>query len=116
MRYLRTKLATDWPRKEPWQVKLISCILFFIPRANPDYDRKMHLVKEWLIEFEDHDTPWREIAIGADGTPLFAGPGNGNYGFWLDTNMKYENFEGDTIDKSEFERLWKISGVTTPET
>lgn len=115
MKYLRTKQATDWPEKEPLKIKLVRCLLFFIPRANPGYDPKMHLVKEWLIEFQDDDTPFREIALGAEGTPVFAGPGNGNCGFWLDVNMKYEDFEGVPVDQSEFERMWSISGVPMPE-
>jgi hypothetical protein len=107
-------MATDWPEKEPWQVKVIKTILFFIPKANPGYDSKMHLVKKWLIEFEEKDgelTPWREIGLDADGAPLFAGPNKKNYGFWLDTNMKYKDFTGDPIEKEEFERFWNLSGV-----
>ncbi len=42
---------------------------------------------------------------------MFAGPDKTNYGFWLDTNMKYEDFEGEPIDKDEFERYWSLSGV-----
>lgn len=117
MKYLSTSMATDWPKKEPWQVKVIKTILFFVPKANPGYDSKMYLVKNWLIEFtEDKDgelTPWREIALDAKGNPVFAGPDKINYGFWLDTNMKYKDFKGEPIDKEEFERLWRISGVET---
>ena len=107
-------MATDWPKKDSWQVKVIKGILFFIPKANPGYDSKMHLVKKWLIEFVEEDgelTPWREIALDSNGNLVFAGPDKRNYGFWLDTNMKYEDFNGKTIDKEEFERYWRISGV-----
>ena len=109
-------MSTDWPEKEPWQVKVIRVILFFIPKANPGYDPKMHLVKKWLIEFEEGDgefTPWREIALDNMGNVVFAGPDNTNYGFLLDTNMKYEDFEGEPIDKDEFEKYWSLSGVET---
>lgn len=114
MRYLSTTIATDWPKKEPWQFKLLRAALFFMPQANPDYDSNMHLVKRWLIEFIYADgklLPWREIALGADGKPVFAGPNKRNYGFWLDTNMTYGDFEGEEIGKEEFERYWKLSGV-----
>ncbi len=63
MRYLSTTVATDWPEKESWKVKVIRAILFFIPKANPRYDSKMHLVKKWLIEFTEEDgglMPWRD--------------------------------------------------------
>lgn len=118
MKYISTYMATDWPEKEPWQSKVLKTILFFIPKANPDYEPKMHLVKKWLIEFEEEDgklLPWREIGLDSNGTPVFAGPDKKNYGFWLDTNMKYEDFEGEPIAKDEFESIWKLTGVEAIE-
>lgn len=119
MKYLSTSMATDWSEKEPWQVKVIKTILFFIPKANPGYDSKMHLVKKWFIEFVEEEgelKPWREIALDTMGKVVFAGPDKKNYGFWLDANMKYEDFQGDPIDKEEFERYWSISGVEALKT
>jgi len=114
MKYLSTSMATDWPKIEPWQVKLMKTVLFFIPKVNPGYDSKMHMVKKWLIEFVEEEgelIPWREIALDFEGNIVFAGPDKMNYGFWLDANMKYENFTGEYIEKDEFERFWKLSGV-----
>ena len=113
MKYLRVIEDSEWPRKESWQFRLISVLLFFIPRANPDYDSKMYLVKSWLIEFKDINgelLPCREIALDADGKPIFSRPDRRNYGFWLDTNMKYQDFDGDLIEKEEFEHYWIMSG------
>jgi hypothetical protein len=118
MKYLTTSMYTDWPEKEPWYAKLIMTLLFFIPRGNPGYDSKMYLVKKWLIEFIEHDgelKPWREIALDVNGSVLFAGPDERNYGFWLDTDIRYEDFEGEPIDKDEFERCWLLSGVKALE-
>lgn len=114
MKYLSTFMATDWPEKDPWQVKVIRTILFFIPKANPGYDSKLHLVKKWLIEFYEENgefLPWREIGLDEKENPVFAGPDKRNYGFWLDTNMKYQDFEGEPIEKDEFEKMWKLTGV-----
>ena len=111
-------MATDWPKKEPWQVKVIKTILFFIPKANPGYDSKMHKVKKWLIEFDKEDgelLPWREIGLDSKGNPVLAGPDKKNYGFWLDTNMKYEDFDGEPIGKDEFEKIWNLSDVEALE-
>lgn len=107
MHYLKTKLSTDWPEKEPFSEKFIRGLLFFIPEANPDYRNKMHLIDEWLIEFEDNGLPHREIGITRNSEPVIAGPDDKNYGFWLDTNMKFEDFEGIEISKDHFEELWK---------
>ncbi|MCK8482317.1 hypothetical protein [Psychroserpens algicola] len=118
MKYLKTKKATNWPMEKSWKEKLISGILFFIPKSNPDYKNKMYLVKSWLIEFLETDgelSPWREIALDENENPVFAGPDERNYGFWCDTNMKFEDFNGKPIDKNEFERLWEKSGVKALE-
>lgn len=111
MRYLKTKMATEWPKEKSWKEKVVRGVLFFIPEANPDYENKMFLVKSWLIEFlEDNDEllPGREIALDENDNPIFCGPDSRNYGFWCDTNMKYEDFEGQPIEQIEFERIWEL--------
>ncbi len=89
-------------------------LLAFIPEANPGYKKKMHLIREWYIEFDGDENPWREIGLDAEGAPVIAGPSERDYGFWLDTNMKRSDFEGDEIGLDEFEQKWKASGVSAP--
>lgn len=111
MRYLKTKMATEWPKEKGWKEKVVCKVLFFIPEANPDYENKMFLVKSWLIEFKkDHDKflPVREIALDKNENPIFCGPDNRNHGFWCDANMRYEDFEGQPIQQIEFERMWEL--------
>ena len=107
MHYLRTKTGTDFEEKEPFGVKVLRKIFFFVTEANPGYRNKMHLVKEWLIEFDENDMPYREIGLNRNGEPVLAGPDDKNYGFWLDTEMKFNNFEGEEISKVEFVKLWE---------
>ncbi len=107
MHYLRTTTGTDFEEKEPFGVKVLRTVLFFIPEANPGYRNKMHLVKEWLIEFDEKEMPYREIGLNKNGEPVLAGPDETNYGFWLDTEMKFNNFEGKEISKAEFEKIWE---------
>ena len=75
----------------------------------------MHLVKEWLIEFDDDGKPWREIGMDDSGRPVLAGPSIRNYGFWLDTNMIASDFHGEKLDRNEFEKNWKACGVHVPD-
>jgi hypothetical protein len=103
---IRTQEATDWPEKEPVSVKLWRTVLFFVPRANPDYDKKMHLLHEWWIEFDEAGNPGREIGLDARGKPVLAGPDDRNYGFWLDTNMTLKDFDHDEVPLKSFEALW----------
>lgn len=81
-------------------------MLFFIPKANPDYDDKMHLVQEWLVEFDESGNPGREIGLSEIGRPILAGPDSRNYGFWLDTNMTIDDFEGIEVSQECFARNW----------
>jgi hypothetical protein len=111
MKYLRTTLATDWEEGKSLSQRVIETVLFFVPKSNPGYENKMHLVKEWMVEFDEDNQPLREIALDAKGHPVFAGPSEENYGFWLDTRMMYKDFKGDEIESSEFEKLWIETGV-----
>lgn len=107
MRYLCTTLATDWRERSTWWNRLVDVIT-----ANPSYRGKYHLVRCWLIEFEEDGNPCREIALDSQGSILFAGPTKRDYGFWLDTNMRYADFVGEPVAREHFERMWAASGVT----
>ena len=110
MRYIKTTIATDWEEKKG--TRLLEWILTrFIPEANPSYSDKMHLVREWYIEFDDDGQPWREIGVDSEGCAILAGPSTVDYGFWLDTNMKLDDFKGQSIEAADFEKLWQASGV-----
>src|SRR5687768_2350812 len=100
MPFLRTKLATDWPKDlgQSTGERIIRGLLWFVPEANPDYNGKMHLVHEWLIEFDAEGDPSREIGVDAAGKPVLAGPDARNFGFWLDTNMQFKDFsDGESV-------------------
>ena len=105
MRYLRTKLGTSF-KKESIGTKALRALLFFIPEANPSYRHKIHLVKEWLVEFEEEGMPCREIGLDQFGKPLLVGPVEMNYGLWHDTDMKLGNFDGEEVSKIMFEKMW----------
>jgi hypothetical protein len=99
-------VATDWPTESDTLARILRVLLFFIPRANPDYESVLPQVREWLIEFDEAGQPWREIGLDAVGTPVLSGPDSRNYGFWLDTNMRLPDFEGQEISADLFEELW----------
>ena len=109
MPFLRTTLATDFAESSRWWERL-----FDLFTANPNYRGKQHLVRAWLIEFEEDGLPWREIGLDEHGTVVFAGPSKADYGFWHDTNMQYSDFEGEPITEEYFESMWDKSGVVAP--
>lgn len=81
-----------------------------IPEANPDFDDKIGYVAEWYLEFEDEEEPWREIGLDVNGQVIVKMPDERNYGFWLDTGMKLEDFKRQfqlqPISEREFNDLW----------
>jgi len=74
---------------------------------NPDYGSKLHLVHRWFVEFDDDGHPYREIGVDNAGNPVLAGPDKRNYGFWLDTNATFKDFDGEAISGELFEIEWR---------
>ncbi len=77
----------------------------------PSYREKYHLIRSWLIEFDDEGVPGREIGLDDNDAIVIAGPSAIDYGFWLDTHMRYPDFTGDLIAPDYFEKMWTASGV-----
>ena len=105
MRYIRTKLGTNYsdaPESSLLGKFVEKCLEGLNP--NPDYDHS--LVCEWLIELDGNNCPGREIGLDSDGSPVLAGPNDRNYGFWHDTNMLFDDFEGSSISPIEFNEKW----------
>ncbi len=109
MLYVSTTLATDFG-SDPWQVRLIRVLLFFIPRANPDNERLYRFVRKWYLELDDSSVPVREIGIGASGEVLFCAPDARNCGFWTDSSQKFSENRLTQISAAEFETMWKQAG------
>jgi hypothetical protein len=74
LRVLRTKLATDFQQEK--KSGFIKSVLHRLD-SNPDY--QLHLVREWLVEFDNDDLPFREIGLGDNGQSVLAGPNDRNY-------------------------------------
>ena len=108
MRFLRTRTGTNLTKPSWWE-RFVS-----IDTANPNYRGKHHLIHSWLIEFGQDDNPWREIGLDENDSIIVAGPSKKDYGFWLDTNMRYSDFVGEPVTEEYFEQMWAASGVVSP--
>ena len=108
MRYGYTSLATTWTTQEMnhWKVRLLTALLFFLPRANLDNEKLYPQLTRWLIETDEAGMPTREIGINAEGNPLFSAPNERNFGFWTDSNLAFDPSELELIDQEYFEALW----------
>lgn len=106
MYYGYTTLGTGWEPPD-WRIKLLGAVLFFLPRANPDYDRLFPQVRRWCLELDDNGVVTREIALDSAGSPIFRIPdGTKNRGFWMDEDRQFSREELELVSKEEFERLW----------
>jgi hypothetical protein len=113
MHYGSTNRATNFG-PDPWQVRILRLVLFFIPKANPDNEKLYRYVKKWYLELNDANVPLREIGLGEKGEPLFAAPDQRNYGFWADGSEPVDTEWLQPISADEFQRAW--NAVKTPET
>ena len=108
MYYGSTTKATNWNKKElnSWKTRIIYFLLFFIPKANPDNEAKLHLVTKWLLEINENGKPEREIALDKNEEVVFSSPNNRNTGLWTDGPDLIKEKELTPISKEYFERLW----------
>ena len=93
-------------------MKFTRCCLFFIPKANPDFERVYDDVMMWYIEYDtyNHYTN-REVGTNKDGIVICKGPYKKNLGFWTDEDLKLSDYESHFpiiyVAKEEFEALWE---------
>ncbi len=106
MQFLRTQFGTDFREPSNWWERLTS-----FETANPSYRGKYHLVRCWLIEFDEEGIPGREIGLEETDAVVMAGPSEIDLGFWLDANMRYPDFTGSPVAAEYFEKMWVASGV-----
>ena len=100
-----TTEATDFVPPDR-KARLVRIALWFIPRANPDFEPLFPQVRKWLVEIDESGQAQREIAVGANDTPLFAAPDERNRGFWTDSEKTFAKSELVPLSALEFEQLW----------
>jgi len=113
MKYIRTKKATQWQKREGICDKLVQFVYSFFPNVNPRYQHKYYLLNEWYMEFDESGFVIREMGIDENGKVLFASPYKKNPGFWIESDMKLTDFENDEISSEDFSLLWNEYFSTT---
>jgi hypothetical protein len=113
MHYGITTEATDFAPHD-WKARLVGITLWFMPRANPDFEPLFPQVRKWLVEIDESGRALREIAVGSEGTPLFAAPDERNFGFWTDSSKVFSRSELAPLSALEFEELWSRACAGTP--
>ncbi|NQY21967.1 MAG: hypothetical protein HRT40_11800 [Campylobacteraceae bacterium] len=106
MKYISTKEATNWPKKEGISHKLVRLVYSLVPNANPRYKHHYHLINEWYIEFDDNGNAKREIGIDSKGKVILASPFKQNPGFWIESKMNIEDVKNEEISSEKFTILW----------
>lgn len=111
-------MSTKGPKnkEQSWLTTLlensvIKVLTTIIPKANPDFDKEIGNVDEWLIEFnKETGVPQREIGIDKDGKTIMIMPFRNNYGYWTDNNLRLaefnEQFQTTVTTEFEFNTMW----------
>ncbi len=103
--WLELTKAKKTPIETFWLLVLKFINWFFIPKENPDFDKQVDNVAEWLIEIDpQRNKPNREIGIDISGKTILKMPWLENKGFWH--SGLFERFDPVAIDKSTFEKRW----------
>lgn len=111
MIYIKIIVESPEQSNEKSRSLIGSVLSIFLPKANPDFDRNLYLVKQWLLEFKDENsTPNREVGLNDSCEVLMKMPDHQNYGYWTDNNLKLNDFKKrfdiDYINEAFFNEKW----------
>jgi hypothetical protein len=115
--YIKFKTKNNDNHERPPGVKrtvedvFASIATKIIPKANPDFDKEIQNVQQWMLELDvESEIPSREIGMDENENVIMIMPLNDNYGYWTDNNLKIEDFIGLflplAISQEEFEKHW----------
>lgn len=86
---------------------VLKGLIFWIPKASPDYDKRIQDVSYWYLEVDMHSKyAQREIGFDNSDVPILHAPTEANYGFWTDSENVFEFNDCEIIDKASFNKLW----------
>jgi hypothetical protein len=113
MQYGSTTEATDFESADVKE-RLVRMVLWFIPRANPDFEPLFPKVRKWLVGIDESGRAQREVAVDSNDEPLFAAPDQRNHGFWTDSDKNFLSSELQPLSAAEFEQLWLRARLGSP--
>jgi hypothetical protein len=91
--------------------KILDFVFSFIPKSNPQFDNLIQFVDVWYIEYDDeNDCVEKEVGLSSSCEIIIKMPFKNEYGYWLDTDMKFQDFEHrfniEIIHASDFFKKW----------
>ena len=116
MTYIKFNYPSSRENEDGHLKRIIKRTIIFLlglifPKANPDFDRVLAKVHDYLIEFDDNGIPNREIGLDNFGKVLFIAPWKRNRGFWVDEDLILIDFQKSfnlvNISKDQFESYWE---------
>jgi hypothetical protein len=107
------KTQSDGIVKRTFKSAIVGILTFIIPKANPDFENKIDLVENWLIELDfETGIPEREIGLNKNGQVILKMPFKNNYGYWTDNNLMLKDFKKhfktSEINNTDFEKYWNL--------
>ena len=112
------KTQSDGIVKRTFRNAIVGILTSIIPKANNDFDNKIDLVENWLVELDiGTGIPEREIGLNKNGQVILKMPFKNNYGYWTDNNLLLEDFKKhfatSEINNADFEKYWNSFEVVT---
>ncbi|NVO85407.1 hypothetical protein [Hymenobacter terrestris] len=89
-------------------------LLRVVPKASPDYEKRLALVEYWLVEVNEEGAALREIGFTAAHQPVLFAPTNRNYGLWTDSDRVFSPEEFTSRNDFPFDATWnRLYGQTS---
>jgi hypothetical protein len=86
---------------------ILRFISKLLPKPDPDFDDLYEGVDFWYLEIDQKlQLPTREIGFNKDGIPIVIGPFRSNRGLWIDSPVKWNPDDFESISKDDFEAKW----------
>ena len=112
------KTQSDRIVKRTFKNVIVGILTSIIPKANPDFENKIDLVENWLVELDiETGIPEREIGLNKNGQVILKMPFKNNYGYWTDNNLLLKDFKKlfstSEINYADFEKYWNSFDLIT---
>jgi len=107
-----TILHVSAQHREPWSTggllfrALTWVLMRVLPKASPDYDKRIRDVAYWLVQVDEQGQAEREIGFNAQHEPILFAPTNRNYGLWTDSDRVFAPEQFDSRNDFPFDSTW----------
>lgn len=94
-----------WPELSLIQKLIVNVFLFWIPKANPDFEESYTKVHYFWLEIDEKGDVTREVGFNNADEPITAALFENNFGIFTDLDGSPSPLESP-VDRADFERAF----------